>query len=157
MTRNRIRVATPSDAATMAELHKPSFAEPWPAEAFASLLAREEIIGLIGALGHSDQGLIVVRAAADEAEILTLCVEDSVRRKRLGRDLVEAACEAARLRGVARMFLEVAENNQAARALYGNLGFTAVGRRPAYYRNGDAAADALVLRRDLAAARPKES
>jgi ribosomal-protein-alanine N-acetyltransferase len=40
------------------------------------------------------------------------------------------------------MFLEVAAQNTAARALYAALGFTETGRRPAYYEDGG---DALIL------------
>jgi [ribosomal protein S18]-alanine N-acetyltransferase len=44
------------------------------------------------------------------------------------------------------MFLDVAEGNGPAAALYRGLGFAEVGRRRRYYPDG---ADALVLRRDL--------
>ena len=49
------------------------------------------------------------------------------------------------------MFLEVAEDNRAARALYAAAGFASVGRRPAYYARPGAAdaVAALILRRDL--------
>lgn len=44
------------------------------------------------------------------------------------------------------MFLEVAADNDAARALYAKLGFVEAGRRHGYYGDG---ADALVLRHSL--------
>jgi ribosomal-protein-alanine N-acetyltransferase len=50
--------------------------------------------------------------------------------------------------GAVAMFLEVAEGNAAARALYGAAGFAEAGRRRRYYADGG---DALVLRRELAA------
>jgi ribosomal-protein-alanine N-acetyltransferase len=49
-------------------------------------------------------------------------------------------------RGAVEIFLEVAEPNAAARALYACAGAREVGRRPRYYADG---ADALVLRIDL--------
>jgi ribosomal-protein-alanine N-acetyltransferase len=53
--------------------------------------------------------------------------------------------------GARPVLLEVAEDNPAAIALYGNTGFAVVGRRPAYYRRqiGPAVA-ALALRRPAA-------
>jgi ribosomal-protein-alanine N-acetyltransferase len=48
--------------------------------------------------------------------------------------------------GAARLFLEVAENNSAGRALYERLGFTQVGKRPRYYPSG---IDALLLARNI--------
>ena len=67
--------------------------------------------------------------------------------------LLRAALARAAAAGSARVFLEVAEDNAAARALYLRHGFAQVGRRPAYYRRGQTrAAAALVLARRLAAA-----
>lgn len=52
--------------------------------------------------------------------------------------------------GVAALFLEVAADNTAGRALYDAAGFSKVGRRADYYRRANAApAAALVLRRDI--------
>ncbi len=90
--------------------------------------------------------MVLLRVAADEAEILTIGV--AARRQGLGTALMAAALAAARAQGAAAMFLEVAADNAAARGLYGNLGFAAAGQRRGYYANG---ADALLLRRDLAA------
>jgi len=47
---------------------------------------------------------------------------------------------------VQKIHLEVAEDNEPARALYGRFGFTPAGRRKSYYANG---ADALTLTLDL--------
>ena len=64
--------------------------------------------------------------------------------------LVEAALAAARAAGAESAFLEVAEGNAVALALYRGVGFAETGRRRAYYAHADRAAeDALVLRRDL--------
>lgn len=63
----------------------------------------------------------------------------------LGRMLVEDWC-GLRAASTKRLFLEVAEDNRAALALYRSLGFSEVGRRKRYYeRPGAAAVDALVL------------
>ena len=138
------------DAALLAALHAPAFADAWPEPAFASLLERNEVIVLIGALASEDaQGFILVRTVADEAEVLTFCVAEDARRSGLGGALLEAACNAARERGAAQVFLEVGARNAAAIGLYRRAGFAEVGRRAAYYHHGDGAADALVMRRAL--------
>jgi ribosomal-protein-alanine N-acetyltransferase len=49
--------------------------------------------------------------------------------------------------------LEVAVDNHAARDLYLGASFSAVGRRPRYYRRPDGRVDALILRLAL----PRES
>jgi ribosomal-protein-alanine N-acetyltransferase len=137
------------DAPLLAALHAGSFADAWPEPAFASLLARDEVIVLIGALSTEPEGFILLQTVADEAEVLTFCVAESVRRQGLGRALLDAACDVARKRGVAKLFLEVGSRNDAAASLYLSSGFVEVGRRAGYYHHGAEASDALVLRRVL--------
>jgi ribosomal-protein-alanine N-acetyltransferase len=52
----------------------------------------------------------------------------------------------AAVRGARRLFLEVAESNVGARALYARAGLVEVGRRARYYPDGGAA---LVMARPL--------
>jgi ribosomal-protein-alanine N-acetyltransferase len=92
---------------------------------------------------------ILARAVADEAEVLTLAVDPPHRRSGIGRVLVEAVALNAAAAGARSLFLEVASDNDAALGLYRAAGFSPVGQRPAYYRRGAGAVDALVLRRDL--------
>ena len=53
-------------------------------------------------------------------------------------------------RGIARITLDVAEDNAPARALYDRLGFAEDGRRPNYYTTGrDIPAAAILMSRNL--------
>jgi ribosomal-protein-alanine N-acetyltransferase len=128
-------------AQALAALHAGAFDAPWPASAFVDLLGQAGVV-----LEGDDDGFILVRAVADEAEILTLAVRPAARRNGLGSRLVEAGRARATELGATRMFLEVAEDNAPARALYESLGFEAAGRRRRYYPRPDGpAADALIL------------
>jgi ribosomal-protein-alanine N-acetyltransferase len=134
-----IRTATRDDRPVLAALHARSFMKAWDARAVGALLETPGTTALIAA----DRGFAMIRVAAGEAEILTLCVAPEARRAGLGARLLGAAAEAASAQGAREMFLEVAESNKAARALYARAGFVEVGRRRSYY---DAGEDALVLR-----------
>lgn len=131
----------------LARTHAAAFSttRAWDADEFAALLADPN------AFTTGDQAsFVLMRVIADEAEILTLATAPEHRRNGLARAaLVQAETKAAQ-RGAAAVFLEVAEDNAAARALYGGLGYAQVGRRPGYYtpKNGAPVA-ALVLRKDL--------
>lgn len=92
-------------------------------------------------------GMVLMRVAADQSEIITLAVIPEARRRGVGRGLLQTALQAARAAGANEMFLEVSSENQPALALYVAAGFLSVGRRRQYYRDGT---DALVLRRVLA-------
>jgi ribosomal-protein-alanine N-acetyltransferase len=141
-------VAGPGAGETLAALHAAAFDEPWSGEALEALLTAPGVIGLM-----REDGFILIRIAADEAEILTLAVRPQARRRGLGGALVEAGAEAAHAANATSLFLEVAADNRAAIALYARSGFQQVGRRKGYYaREGGAPVDALVLARSLASA-----
>jgi ribosomal-protein-alanine N-acetyltransferase len=148
----RIWTGGAADSDLLARLHSDVFPDAWPAEAFASLLARDEVLVLLAARGDTAraEGFILLRTVAGEAEVLTFCVANRAQRCGLGTALLDAACAAAHARGATALFLEVGENNTAARALYQKEGFIVVGRRAAYYQHGPEAADAIVMRRLLA-------
>jgi [ribosomal protein S18]-alanine N-acetyltransferase len=136
---------TASDPTALAALHAQAFAAPWSAREFADLLSQPGVV----AIAESD-GFILIRIVLDEAEILTLAVVPAARRLGLGRRLVERGAVAATEAGAARLFLEVAEDNAPARALYDRAGFSRIGRRKAYYAAADGSrTDALVMSRDL--------
>ena len=128
-------------ARALAGLHAEAFDSPWSETAFADLLGQTGV-----ALQGENDGFILVRTVVDEAEILTLAVRPSARRRGLGARLVRAAAARVAASGAKRMFLEVAEDNAPARALYDAQGFEAAGRRRGYYPRPDGpAADALLL------------
>ncbi|MGV6839513.1 MAG: GNAT family N-acetyltransferase [Planktomarina sp.] len=93
---------------------------------------------------------LIVSYVLDEAEILTLAVHPNQRRKGKALDLLHI-CEATLLDvNVTRLFLEVAEDNDAAHALYKKGGFKTIGRRKGYYkRSSKPSVDALILEKHL--------
>lgn len=131
----------PADAARLAAVHAEAFDAPWDAAALATLLSQPGVFAV-----RADDGFILCRTVLDEAEILTLAVRPSARRSGLGARLTRAAAGLAARDGATRLFLEVAEDNAAARALYARAGFEQTGRRRRYYaRPGGDAVDALLL------------
>jgi ribosomal-protein-alanine N-acetyltransferase len=144
--------AAPNHAAELAEAHARSFEEAWSAEDIATILAAPGGFGILAREPGEPaaRGFILARAIAGEAEILTLAVDPTHRRRGVGRALVEAARAAAMVAKADAMFLEVAADNAAAIGLYEAAGFERVGTRRAYYvRAGQMSIDALVLRHTL--------
>jgi len=145
----KIAPASAADGEGLARVHAASFATPWSAADITILLEGPGAFALsAGDVGM--QGFILARVISDEAEILTLAVHPDFRRRGLAGMLTQAAANFAESLGAQSLFLEVAEDNPAAIALYAGAGFTQVGRRRGYYaRTGAAPIDALVMRRDL--------
>ena len=138
-----IRAGIPH-VAVFAEIHGVAFppGQRWGPDAVALQLGQPGSYGFI----HPCGGIVLARAVAGEAEILTLAVRPEVRRQGIARALLGAAMREAASCGAGVMFLEVAAGNRPARALYAALGFAEIGRRRRYYAGG---ADALVLRAAL--------
>ena len=137
-------------AGRLAEIHAAAFPAPWDAAAFEALLAQTGVFVL-----EAPDGFILLRTVADEAEILTLAVRPAARRSGLGAGLVKQGAAAAAARGATRLFLEVADDNAPARALYARAGFAEAGRRPGYYARPDGRRqDALILALNLTAPLP---
>lgn len=97
--------------------------------------------------GEPPQAFILIRAAADESEILTLAVRPEARNRGMGGRLVAAAMSALAGQNITRCFLEVAEDNAAAIAIYSRAGFTTCGRRNDYYRHDGTSTAAIVMER----------
>jgi ribosomal-protein-alanine N-acetyltransferase len=143
--------AGPRDAATFATLHAASFRHGWSDGEFERMLAERNIIAHRATAGRALHGFILSRLAAGEAEILSVAVAPARRSRGLGRVLLDLHLRRLAGLGAKAVFLEVDEDNAAARRLYARAGFRDVGRRPGYYSQGrDHAATAVVMRRDLA-------
>jgi ribosomal-protein-alanine N-acetyltransferase len=145
--------AGPERAAELAALHAQAFDKAWSADEIGALIDGAGAFALLSE-DEGPQGMIMARRLFDEAEILTLAVAPTARRKGLGRALTLACAEMLRAQGVGQLFLEVGEDNPAAIALYETCGFVQAGRRRDYYDRGGRRVDALVMRLDLNSGRP---
>lgn len=149
-----IRLARDQESALLARLHKECFAKAWSEKQIIPMLAMPGAFVLVAQRGEEAEGFILVRAGGGEAEILTICVVPAARGQRLGEHLITASLAHLLAYGEPispapvssapesapngmPLFLEVAESNQAARALYSRMGFEVVGKRPNYYSHED--------------------
>lgn len=122
------------------KLHAACFPhKPWSADDFADL--KKSGCDIIA----SQNGFIVYRIVADEAEIITIGVAPDARRGGIAAAMLEIATRDAVARGAKKIFLEVARDNDAARALYSSAGFSEIGVRPKYYDG----VDAIMMRKDI--------
>lgn len=136
--------------AKLAAIHAAAFhsTRSWDEAEFASLLnAPSSLLSVQGA------AFVLGRVLFDEAEILTLaCHPDSQRQGNSARALAQFEAD-ANAAGALRVFLEVAEDNRAAKALYASAGYAQTGRRPGYYRTKSGQnVSALVLTKSLSPA-----
>jgi ribosomal-protein-alanine N-acetyltransferase len=145
----RVRVAAPADATALGAVHASAFDAPWTPEQILRFAQDPGGFALAAEARGEIVGFILCRVVAGEAEVLTLAVRPSQRRRGAASALLAEAAALAALRAQT-LFLEVAADNLGAIALYERSEFRAVGRRVAYYaRTGGPAVDAIVMRRTL--------
>ena len=147
-----LRLLRPDRAGACARLHVQGFAHPWSSEEFAALIANSSNVGAaaLDPITGSLRGFVLSRLAADEAEILTIAVDAAFQGKGVGRALLSENLRQASNAGARAMFLEVAQDNAPALALYERFGFVQVGERAGYYRRKDGTrAAAVVMRKAL--------
>jgi ribosomal-protein-alanine N-acetyltransferase len=135
-----------------AAIHAASFAYPWKATELENLLTEPNVIAdaALDTKNAKLYGFVLSRVAADEAEILAIAIEPAMRRHGIATTLLGAHLGRLQSAGIKVLFLEVDEQNSAARALYARFGFETAGGRAGYYRGRDGArTSALILRREM--------
>ena len=144
-----VTVSATRDPGILSALHKDCFEEAWSADAFSDLLAGADAEAYLATNTVGNHvAFILVRRAADEAEIVSLGVLPDWRRNGVAHALLEHTASSLSAGGVTALFLEVAEDNRAACAFYKTSGFAEIGRRAAYYRRrGNGRVDAIVMQR----------
>lgn len=116
------------------------FADPWVKDAFERELVNRFSRPFV-ALDSDDRvvGYLVYWVAGPEFHILNIAVRGSMLRRGVGQTLMNLVISDAHKEGAEFAVLEVRPSNIPARSLYLRYGFTTVGFRSGYYRDGEAA------------------
>ncbi|MCD9153847.1 GNAT family N-acetyltransferase [Aeromicrobium duanguangcaii] len=137
-----IRAAGLRDLDTLESIEKASFGP----DAWTAGQVRDELVGDRIVLALVDEfgvrGYASLRLFLPDAELMRIAVGLGSRREGVGSRLLGAVQDTARARGAERLLLEVADDNEAALAMYRGAGYGEIGRRRAYYRSG---ADAVLM------------
>ncbi len=130
----------------MVTAFSPDFGEAWTRSQCAGILPMAGVAMFLARdpESHRAHGFSLLRAVADEAELLLIAVAPAAQRSGVGRALVDHFIGHSRGCGAIRLHLEVREGNGAI-GLYRGAGFEIAGRRRNYYRGADGQYDALTL------------
>ncbi len=146
-----VRLASSGDLALLALIHGESFSAGWDEQSISASIGLPGAAGLVVELAGMVYGFVMFQHIAGEAEILTLCVSPNFRRQHFGAQLLSEVITRLRTEKAAKLFLEVAADNQPALSLYKRFGFTKTGLRRGYYQRQDAGAvDAILMTLHLA-------
>jgi ribosomal-protein-alanine N-acetyltransferase len=138
---------TPDDLEEVMQIEQVSFRAPWSPEMFKQdlvfPLARCLAARIQGSETNSLAGYIVCWFVADEVHVTNIAVRADLRNRGVATRLVEEVLSVARHDRMRHCTLEVRTSNEAARGLYGKLGFEARGIRRKYY--SDNSEDAVIM------------
>lgn len=142
-----IRRMTASDVVQVADIEKNVFSEPWPEHEFQKAVTDPNYVWLVAEYMDGIAGYAGAVCVTDEADITNVAVSEDFRRYGIASQLIQSLVTVLTGNHISMVFLEVRESNVAAIALYNNMGFYQVGRRPDFYRKPPEAA--LLMRKDL--------
>jgi tRNA threonylcarbamoyladenosine biosynthesis protein TsaB len=142
---------TPSDdLPALAKLHAVCFETAWNEKDLSEVLANPGCVALLATSNDGPVGFLIYRAVADEAEIITICVDPSYQRRGAGLKIVSTTKQLLKSLKISNLFLEVAAGNKEAISLYTRAGFVEAGKRKAYYtRKSGEIEDAIIMRTQL--------
>lgn len=129
-----IRKATRDDIPALCALERECFSMPWVEKSFEDFFSLD-FTDALAAVDMSD-GKVVGYAglyrSGNEGDITNIAVTASMRRKGVGRALIEGLKS---LEGIENLFLEVRISNSPAISLYEGQGFKKDGVRKNFYSN----------------------
>lgn len=146
-----LRLALPSDAATIAHLSRDliEYGLRWrwtPTRVAASIHAAN--VNVLTACIHQNiAGFAIMRYGGRDAHLDLLAVAPPYRRAGLGRRLVEWLEKCALVGGIFHVALEVRAGNKGAQTFYESMGYRTLAQLPGYYQGTETA---LRMGRDLA-------
>lgn len=130
----------------MAEIEREAFDTPWTENMFIPEVESKDAVYLVGTRGDEVVCYGGFHKVLDEAHITNIAVKSTQRGRGVGKMLMSALIERAKLSGVRYITLEVKDSNTAAIAMYLGFGFRVEGLRKKYYANKY---DALIMWLDV--------
>ena len=133
-----IRRARSADLQSILRIEKKSFArDAWDRELFLDYLARpDRSVFLVATIGSAVVGYALAFHSETRAEVDSIAVAPTARRKGVAVALLKRVIGVLRLRGFRTVSLNVRLENKAAIGLYRMLGFQRVRRVSGYYEDG---------------------
>ena len=139
-----ISLLTPDDLAQAFAIECRSHAFPWSEKTFASNQGERFINLRLDADGKM-VAFAITQVVLDEASLFNIAVDPDFQRRGYGRQLLQHLIDELIKRNVLTLWLEVRASNLPAIALYEQLGFNQVSRRPNYYPTASGREDAILM------------
>ena len=139
-------------AADLSSLHAKAFPreEAWSQRDIVDLLQLDTTTCFGLRVHDALVSFVIAQVAVDQAEILTIVTSPKHQQQGYARQVLDRSEPYFQAKGAENWLLDVAEDNQGARAFYEKLGFAEDGRRPQYYKRLEGGrVDAILMSRPM--------
>lgn len=141
----RRRAMCAADADAVMAIEARAYSHPWSRGNFIDSIAAGYTCELLENQAGELLGYFVAMPGVDELHLLNITVRPEDQGCGLGRLLLAAVEDHARVLQVEKLWLEVRISNERARQLYARHGYAEVGRRRAYYPALQGREDAVLM------------
>ena len=133
----KLNKASDSDCIKIANLESQVFSDPWSESSVLDNAHSDNYLIMCAKEDEDLLGYVIYMLLGEEAELLRIAVKEEARNRGIASQLLDIMVGqiADEAKEVKSLFLEVRENNVAARKLYEKTGFGEVGMRKNYYSN----------------------
>ena len=121
------------DIKYIGELEAKTFTDAWTEQSVRDTFVQKQAFITVADDDGKVVGYCIIYYVMDEAEIARIATSESVRRKGVGKGLLNYTCKCCREKQIERLLLEVRESNEGAIAFYKNYGFQTDGLRKHFY------------------------
>ena len=136
-------------SALMQMAFPPDFGEAWTESQLRGALMLPGTALFLAETDNELLGFALTRTVVDETELLLIAVTPSARGQSIGSSLLQAIVHHCQKSAVAKIFLEMRENNDALH-FYQRHNFVIIGQRPSYYLGANGQKfDALTFARQV--------
>lgn len=140
-----VRRATSADAERIADAEAQYIDCPWSLAQVQEEIANPQALFYVAENENGFVGYLSGIVVSDECEISNIAVDEKYRRTGVASELFAAFLGELKEKNIKTVFLLVRDGNVPAIGLYEKHGFAVVGKRPRYYKGGDA----LIMRLDI--------
>lgn len=127
------RKGTEEDIKHIAELEAKTFSDAWTAKSVQDTFVQKQAFITVAETDGKVAGYCIIYYVMDEAEIARIAINEAVRRRGVGKGLLDYTRECCMEKQIERLLLDVRESNEGAIAFYQNYGFKTDGIRKSFY------------------------
>lgn len=128
-----VRALLARDVASVLNIEKLSYANPWTADDLRRVLKRKHCSAFVAIINQQTVGYVVLEALPRTLQVLNMAVHPHVRRRGIGRKLIGWLADQLGSTDRRRIVTEVRETNLAMQLFLREVHFKAVEVLPKYY------------------------